>query len=59
MKVMKEKVKNYEKAIKEMLAIRGLEETNKTNHFSLEIGFITLEQFQAGARILAAEILKR
>lgn len=56
---MKEEVKNYEKAIKEMLAIRGLDETNKTNHFSLEIGFITLEQFQAGARILAAEILKR
>lgn len=36
-----------------------LEHLNTANHLALERKYITLEQFQAAARVLAAEILKR
>lgn len=36
-----------------------LEHINTANHLALERKYITLEQFQAAARVLAAEILKR
>ena len=53
------KVESYVEAIREMLLIKGIEITNATNHLALERGEITLEMFQAGARVLAEEILKR
>lgn len=38
---------------------RTLDELNDANHYALEKKDITLEQFQAAARVLAREILKR
>lgn len=38
---------------------RTLDELNDANHLALEKKEITLEQFQAAARVLAREILKR
>lgn len=35
------------------------EELNTANHFALETGRITLDQFMAAARVLAETILKR
>ena len=45
----------------EILVRRGdsLDELNSANHYALEHGQITLEEFQAAARVLAKEILKR
>ena len=37
----------------------SLDELNSANHYALEQGQITLEEFQAAARVLAKEILKR
>lgn len=50
----------YEKAM-EILVRRGdnLDDLNSANHYALEHGHITLEQFQAAARVLAKEIIKR
>ena len=50
----------YAKAM-EILVKRGdsLDELNSANHYALEHGQITLEEFQAAARVLAKEILKR
>ena len=50
----------YEKAM-EILVKRGdsIDELNDANHYALEQGQITLQQFQAAARVLAKEILKR
>lgn len=50
----------YAKAM-EILVKRGdsLDELNSANHYALEQGQITLEEFQAAARVLAKEILKR
>ena len=50
----------YEKAM-EILVRRGdnLDDLNSANHYALEHGHITLEQFHAAARVLAKEILKR
>lgn len=50
----------YAKAM-EILVRRGdiLDELNSANHYALEQGQITLEEFQAAARVLAKEILKR
>ena len=50
----------YAKAM-EILFKRGdsLDELNSANHYALEHGKITLEEFQAAARVLAKEILKR
>ena len=51
--------KEYTDAIRMMLDLEGLEIAGIANHKALETGLINLEQFQAAARILAAEILKR
>ena len=50
----------YAKAI-EILVKRGdsIDELNDANHYALEQGQITLEEFQAAARVLAKEIMKR
>lgn len=50
----------YAKAM-EILVKRGdsINELNDANHYALEQGQITLEEFQAAARVLAKEILKR
>lgn len=52
-------IKEYEQAIKIMLVTEGLQATDKANHMALKRRKISLEQFQAGARILAQEVLKR
>ena len=51
---------NYAKAM-EILVKRGdsLDDLNSANHYALEHGHITMEEFQAAARVLAKEILKR
>lgn len=54
-----EAIANYEDAIKMMLKQEGVKATNIANHKALDLKLITLEQFRAGARILAAEIIKR
>lgn len=45
----------------EILVRRGdsLDDLNSANHYALEHGQITLDEFQAAARVLANEILKR
>ena len=50
----------YAKAM-EILVKRGdsIDELNDANHYALEQGQITMEEFQAAARVLAKEILKR
>lgn len=50
----------YAKAM-EILVKRGdsIDELNDANHYALEQGQITLEEFQAAARVLAKEIMKR
>lgn len=50
----------YAKAM-EILVKRGdsIDELNDANHYALEQGKITLEEFQAAARVLVKEILKR
>jgi hypothetical protein len=52
-------MKEYIKAIKKMVELEGIEAANIANHKALETGLVNLEQFQAAARILAAEILKK
>ncbi len=52
--------KEYAEAVKVLLmAGHSVEELNKANHIALEKKQIGLEHFQAAARVLAAEILKR
>ena len=50
----------YAKAM-EILVKRGdsIDELNDANHYALEQGQITLEEFQEAARVLVKEILKR
>ena len=50
----------YAKAM-EILVKRGdsIDELNDANHYALEQGQITREEFQAAAQVLAKEILKR
>lgn len=55
---MKSIVKEYENAIKAMLKLKGVEATNSANHMALNNNMISLELFQAGARIIAKEALK-
>lgn len=54
------KATTYAKAM-EILVKRGdsIDELNDANHYALEQGQITLEEFQAAARVLVKEILKR
>jgi len=53
--------KEYANAISIVLksGYATLEHINTANHLALERKYINLEQFQAAARVLAAEILKR
>lgn len=52
-------MKNYIEAIKAMLKSEGIEMTNVANHKALETGLITVEMFQAAARVIAQEFLNR
>ena len=52
-------VDEYVQAIKKVQIMAGLEAANVANHKALETRKISLEQFQAAARVLAREILKR
>lgn len=52
-------VEEYKQAIRAMLATEGLAATNKANHEALERRMINMEQFRAGAQILAAEVINR
>ena len=54
-----ESIRNYEKAIREMLNLKGIEATNAANHLALEKNIICLDQFRAGAKIIAAAFLNR
>ena len=51
--------KEWARAIEIMIGNVSLEELNDVNHLALEHKAITLEHFQAAARVLAAQILKR
>lgn len=50
-------VKEYVKAIKMMLKMKGIEATNYANHKALEIGLINQKQFSAAASVIAEVIL--
>lgn len=52
--------KNYVKAM-EILVKRGdsLEDLSSANHYALAQGLISLKEFQAAARVLAEEFLRR
>ena len=52
-------VKEYEDAIRSMLAEKGLNETNRANHEALKAKKISMAQFRAGAKILAGEVIRR
>lgn len=51
----------YAKATKMMIksGCCTLDDLNAANHMALEQGMITLEHFQAAARILVAELMKQ
>ena len=49
----------YIEAIKMMLNLKGIEETNIANHKALETGLIDMKTFQEAAKVLAKEILNR
>lgn len=55
---MKGTVKDYITAIGWMLEKEGVETTSTANHRMLEEGKITLEAFQAAAKIIADRFLK-
>lgn len=52
-------IEQYVDCVKICLQIRGLAATNEVNHQLLNEGKISKEQFQAAARELAKEIIKR
>lgn len=52
-------IDEYVQTIKNLLSMAGLEAANVANHKALETKKISLEQFQAAARVLAREILNR
>lgn len=54
-----ESVQEYLDAIKAMVALKGIETTNQANHLALERGIIRLDQFQAAAKYLVKEYMKR
>ena len=50
----------YAEATRQLLkAGRSLEELNQANHMAIDTKEISIAQFQAAARVLAMEILKR
>ena len=55
---MKQTTAHYCEAIRQLLALKGIEATNDANHAALAAGLISLEQFQAAARILVAAFLE-
>ena len=56
---MKQSVKEYVNAVKIMIKTEGWEAANIANHKALEINMITLEQFQAAARIITKAFFNR
>lgn len=51
---------DYAKAYQEMIKQgESLEDLNRANHFALENGLITLEEFLKAARVLALQIINR
>lgn len=52
-------MKEYIKAIKEMIKLEGIEKTNIANHKALETGLINLDYFQAAARELVKAYNKK
>ncbi len=55
---MRNTTKEYCDAISTMLDLRGIDATNDANHKALEKGVITLEQFQAGARVIVKRYMR-
>lgn len=55
---MYQTVANYCEAIRQLLALKGLEVANAANHSALETGLISLDQFQAAACILVNAFLE-
>lgn len=55
--MQKKEITEYTKAIRMMLKLKGVNATDAANHLALEKKLITLEQFQAGARIIAKAFL--
>lgn len=53
----KQEITEYTKAIRMMLKLKGIDATDAANHLALEKMLISLEQFQAGARIIAKALL--
>lgn len=49
----------YAEAFRTLLHTRSLDELNTANHNALAMHEITLEQFQAAARVLAEVIISR
>ena len=56
---MKQNVHEYVKAVEMMIETEGWEAASTANHKALETNLITLEQFQAAARIIAKAFLIR
>ena len=56
---MKQNIKEYVNAVEMMIETEGWEAPNIANHKALETKMITLEQFQAAARIIAKAVLNR
>ena len=55
--MQKKEITEYTKAIWMMLKLKGINATDAANHLALEKKLITLDQFQAGARIIAQAFL--
>lgn len=55
--MQKKEITEYTKAIRMMLKLKGIDATDAANHLALENKLISLEQFQAGARIIAKAFL--
>lgn len=55
--MQKKEITEYTKAIRMMLKLKGINATDAANHLALEKKLITLDQFQAGARIIAKAFL--
>lgn len=54
---MKQFVDNYVKAVEMLVDMKGWEFANVANHEALEKKLIDLEEFQAGARVIAKAFL--
>ena len=54
---MSSEVKEYVKAVKMMLKMKGIDVTDYANHRALETGLINQKQFSAAASVIAEVIL--